>query len=108
MNTPTNQSTGSTQVRDLEGDWRVERISGLLPPMLGVWKRIHGDHGETRLGPLPGVPFQVEQYEGNVRLIYRPPFSMLIDTLRPDPDGSWLGQSTLGGRMLGRFRMTRR
>jgi len=43
-------------VRELDGDWQVKRTGGLLPPMLGVWKHIRGDRGETRLGPLPGIP----------------------------------------------------
>ncbi len=94
-------------MRDLEGDWQVERLNGLLPPMTGVWKRIRGDRGSTRFGPLPGVPFRLEQREGYVALIYRPPFSMLVDELRDQADDSWLGRATLGGRELGRFRMTR-
>jgi hypothetical protein len=36
---------------NLEGDWHVERLSGLLPTMIGVWKRIRGDRGQTRIGP---------------------------------------------------------
>ncbi len=32
----------------LDDDGRVERLGGLLsPPMLGVWKRIRSDRGET-------------------------------------------------------------
>jgi hypothetical protein len=93
---------------DLEGDWRVERLGGLLPPMVGVWKRIHGDHGETRLGPLPGVPFKLEQREGGIALIYCRPFAMFIDTLRREPDGSWVGQATVNGLAFGHFRMTRK
>jgi hypothetical protein len=85
------------QVTDLEGDWRAARVSGLLPPMLGVWKRIRGSRGEARFGPLPGVAFRVEECEGDIALIYRPPFSMLIDQLRPGPHGLWLGQSTVCG-----------
>ena|SRR5215210_2188913 len=95
------------RVTDLEGDWRVARVSGLLPPMLGVWKRIHGNRGETRFGPLPGVAFRVEECEGDIALIYCPPLSMFIDQLRPGPHGLWLGQSTVCGRKFGRFQMTR-
>src|SRR5439155_1623698 len=47
-------------VSDLDGFWRVERVRGLLPPLYGVRKRIEGDHGETRIGPLPGLPFRVD------------------------------------------------
>ncbi len=96
------------QFKALEGDWSVERLSGLLPPMLGVRKRIRGDRGETRLGCLPGVPFYVHAREGGVALIYLPPFSMFIDKLWPAPDGSWLGHWTLGNRRLGKFRLVRR
>jgi ferritin-like metal-binding protein YciE len=95
-------------MKDLEGDWRVERLSGLLPPMTGVRKRIRGDRGESRIGLLPGWPFRVERREGRVALIYDPPFSALVDELQAGAHGSWLGRSTLGGRELGRFRMSRR
>ena len=93
--------------RELEGDWRVERVDGLLPPMVGVWKRIRGDGGETCVGPLPAWPFRVERREGYVALVYRPPFSAFVDELRAGPAGTWLGRATLGGRGLGRFRMVR-
>lgn len=95
-------------MRGLDGDWRVERTGGLLSPMPGVWKRIHGNRGETRLGLLPGVPFRVEARLAGAALIYRAPFSMIIDELRPTPDGVWLGRTMLYGRELGRFRMQRR
>jgi ferritin-like metal-binding protein YciE len=95
-------------MKELEGDWRVERLGGFLPPMIGVRKRICGDRGETRIGPLPGWPFRVERRVGRVALIYRLPFAMLVDELWAGARGSWLGRSTLGGRELGRFRMSRR
>lgn len=95
-------------MKDLEGDWQVERLGGLLPPMFGVWKRIHGDSGETRLGRLPGVRFKVKQRKGGAALIYCRPFSIFVDRLWPATDGSWLGQMTLGRLKIGRFRMTRR
>ncbi|MBV9453981.1 MAG: hypothetical protein JOZ19_07690 [Rubrobacter sp.] len=95
-------------MKDLEGDWQVERLSGLLPPMIGIWKRISGARGSTRLGSLPGVPFRLEQRERYVALIYYPPFSMLVDELQIQPDGSWLGRSTFAGRELGWFWMKRR
>jgi hypothetical protein len=100
-------SGSRTNIPSLEGDWRVERLSGALPPMAGVGKRIRGDRGETRLGPLPVWPFRVERRGDRVALVYRPPFSPLVDELRPQPDGSWLGRSTLFGRELGRFRLVR-
>ena len=95
-------------MKELEGDWRVERLGGSLPPMIGVRKRIRGDRGETRIGPLPGWPFRIERREGRVALIYRLTFPTLVDELRAGARGSWLGRSTLGGRELGRFRMSRR
>jgi ferritin-like metal-binding protein YciE len=95
-------------MKDLEGEWRVERLGGFLPPMIGVRKGIRGDRGETRIGPLPGWPFRVERREGRVALIYRPPFSALVDELWIGARASWLGRSTLGGRELGRFRISRR
>jgi ferritin-like metal-binding protein YciE len=89
----------------LEGEWKVERVGGLLPSMVGIRKRIRGDRGETRVGPFPIWPFRSERKEGRVALVYRRPFSMLVDELRPEPDGSWLGRSTLLGLDLGAFRM---
>ena len=95
-------------MKELDGDWRVERLGGFLPPMIGVRKRIRGDRGETRIGPLPGWPFRVERHEGRIALVYRLPAPMLVDELWVGGHGSWLGRSTLGGRELGRFRMSRR
>jgi ferritin-like metal-binding protein YciE len=89
----------------LKGEWKVERVGGLLPPMVGIRKRIRSNGGETRIGPLPVWPFRTERKEGHVALVYRRPFSMLVDQLRPEPDGSWLGRSTLFGLELGKFRM---
>ena len=89
----------------LEGEWKVERVGGLLPSMVGIRKRISGNGGETRIGPLPIWPFRSELKEGYVALVYRRPFSVLVDELRPEPDGSWFGRSTLLGLKLGEFRM---
>jgi hypothetical protein len=66
----------------------VDRISGLLTPMAGIWKRIHGAFGETRIGPLPVWSFRCERKEWGVALIYHRPFSGLVDELRPEPDGT--------------------
>jgi ferritin-like metal-binding protein YciE len=107
---PTNESSEDEnrgRMSTLDGDWRVERAGGLLPPMAGVWKRIHGDRGESRIGPLLAWPFRVERREERVTLVYRPPFSGLVDELWIAPDGSVFGRSVLGGRELGRFRMVR-
>ena len=92
---------------ELEGRWRVERLGGLLPPMVGVSKEIRGRRGKVSLGPLPGPPFRVETRGGRVALVYRPPLSMLKDELEAGSGDAWLGRTLLGGRELGRFRMTR-
>jgi hypothetical protein len=44
-------------MKDLKGDWRVERRDGFLPLMVGVRKRTRDDRGETRVGALLGWPF---------------------------------------------------
>ena len=75
--------------------------------MVGVWKRIEGMGGETRVGPLVGWPFDVGRRGRGFALVYRPPFSALVDEVRAGPGGSWVGSSLLGGREFGRFRMLR-
>jgi len=86
----------------LEGWWDVERTGGLLPPMVGVQKRISGNRGETRVGPLPGLPFRVE----GLSLHYLGPFRGFVDELEPDGAG-FSGRALFLGRELGRFRMRR-
>jgi len=54
---------------DLEGVWRVERTGGLLPPMVGVRKRIEGARSETRVGPLAGWPFEIERCQEGFALV---------------------------------------
>jgi ferritin-like metal-binding protein YciE len=100
-------SSTNGALSDLEGVWRVELTGGLLPPMVGVWKRIEGARGETRVGPLVGWPFGVERRREGFALVYRPPFSALVDEVRAGPEGSWVGSSLFGGREFGRFRMRR-
>ena len=90
-------------VRELDGDWNVERRGGLLPPLVGVWKRIHGISGETKCGPLPGAPFDVS----GLSLHYRAPFRGFVDELEPDGDG-FRGRATFRGREFGRFALTRK
>jgi hypothetical protein len=85
----------------LDGEWNVERTGGWLPPLLGVRKRISGGRGETALGPLPGVRFEV------VGLELRYPGGLFVDVLEPVGDG-YVGVATFRGRPFGRFRMTRR
>jgi hypothetical protein len=82
----------------LEGTWRVERVGGLLPPLVGLRKEIRGTRGETRLGALPGAPFVVEGLE----LHYVGPFRGFVDVLEPDGDG-FRGRATFRGREFGRF-----
>ncbi len=93
-------------MESLEGEWRVERLGGLLPPMIGVRKTIRDGAGETRVGPLAVWPFRREPKEGRVALVYGTPLSMFVDEVRREPDGSWLGRMTFLGLELGRFRMT--
>ena len=83
---------------ELDGRWRVVRTGGVLPPMVGVWKRIEGDRGETKLGPLPGIPFRVD----GLSLRYVGPLSGFVDELEPDGDG-FRGRATFRGREYGQF-----
>lgn len=85
---------------ELDGVWNVERVGGFLPPLLGVRKRIAGSRGETAIGPLPGVPFDVVGRE----LRYRRPLSAFVDVLEPAQDG-WSGRALFRGRKYGRFRL---
>ena len=95
-------------LRDLQGDWKVERLSGPLPGPF-VWKRIRGSRGETYVLPsplpAPGLPFEIEQREGHVALVYRPPLILLVDELRLEADGSWLGRATAARIRYAWFRM---
>jgi hypothetical protein len=87
---------------ELDGVWNVKRLGGLLPPMAGVHKVIRGGTGETKLGPLPGAPFDVV----GLSLRYRAPFKGFIDELEPQRDG-YLGRATFRGRVFGRFALER-
>jgi ferritin-like metal-binding protein YciE len=88
-------------VKELDGVWKVERTGGLLPPLPGLRKRIHGSRGETQVGRLPGVPFDVV----GRKLQYRGPFAGFVDVLEPTEDG-WSGRALFQGREYGRFRLT--
>jgi hypothetical protein len=90
-------------VPELDGDWDVRRLSGFLPPLFGIRKRISGDRGATVVPGGIGVPFAVVGRE----LRYRAPFSMVVDLLEPAGDG-WRGRATVFGRTVGEFRMSRR
>jgi len=92
-------------VENLEGDWRVERLSGPLP-MPFVWKKIRGGRGTTRVSSFgPRFPFRLEQRERYVALIYLGPLSFLVDELRLEADGSWLGRANAAGVRYPWFRM---
>jgi len=88
---------------NLDGVWSVQRVSGLLPPLLGVRKRISGTSGRTEVGPLPGVPFDVVA----LSLRYRTPFRAFVDELTPIAPDAYLGRATVAGRQFGTFRMIR-
>ena len=87
---------------ELDGTWNVERTGGFLPPLLGVRKHIAGDRGVTRVGALPGVPFDVVGNE----LRYRSPFAGFVDVVEPDARG-FSGRATYRGRTFGRFALRR-
>jgi hypothetical protein len=101
-------------VENLNGDWKVERLSGPVP-MPFVWKRIRAGRGMTHLSPPPRrrrglplepkLPFRLEQREGQVALIYLGPLSFLVDELRLEEDGSWLGRAHAAGIRYAWFRM---
>ena len=88
---------------ELDGDWELRRVSGALPPLSGLRKRIDGAGGATVLPGGLGVPFAVVGRE----LRYRPPFAMVVDVLEPHGDG-WHGRATVFGRTVGEFSMSRR
>jgi|SRR4051794_36028274 hypothetical protein len=83
----------------LRGEWRVERLSGLLPP--GVGKRIGARSGVTTVFGLPVAPFTVS----GRRLVYR--WLPIHDALAQDSAGGWLGEGRLAGRRFCRFRLVR-
>jgi hypothetical protein len=90
-------------ISELDGIWDVRRVSGALPPLVGVRKRIDGTRGETVVGGGRGLPFEVHGLE----LRYRAPLSFLVDVLERDGDG-YRGRATAFGRTYGRFRLVRR
>jgi hypothetical protein len=89
-------------VHELDGVWNVKRLGGLLPPMACVQKRISGSSGETRIGPLFGVPFDVVGHD----LHYRAPFRGFVDRLEPNGPG-YRGRATFRGRVFGCFALER-
>jgi hypothetical protein len=89
-------------VGELDGVWEVKRVSGALPPLIGVRKEISGTSGTTNIGPLPGAGFDVVGRE----LRYRGPFRGFVDALEPDGD-RYRGRTTFRGREFGKFEMRR-
>ena len=87
---------------ELDSEWDVRRVSGLLPPLYGVRKRIAGPRGHTIVLAPPGLPFDIVGRE----LRYRGLLTGLVDIVEPDGDG-WRGVARYRGRALGRFAMTR-
>lgn len=87
---------------ELDGVWDVQRLSGALPPLVGVKKRIRGDRGQTIVARGPGIPFDVRGRE----LRYRAPFAFLVDVLEPADDG-FRGRATAFGRTYGEFELRR-
>lgn len=83
----------------LDGTWDVRRTGGLLPPLLGVRKRIAGGRGRTLVGGA-SAPFDVVGRE----LRYRAPLGGFVDVLEPSGDG-WSGRALFRGREYGRFRL---
>ncbi|MBA2383870.1 MAG: DUF892 family protein [Actinobacteria bacterium] len=86
---------------ELEGVWNVERTGGLLPPLVGVRKKIRGARGQTVVGRGLSAPFDVVGNE----LRYRGPLDGFVDVLEPAEDG-WNGRALFRGREYGRFRLT--
>jgi hypothetical protein len=89
-------------VGELDGVWNVRRLGGLLPPLPGVRKEIRGGSGETKVGPLPGAPFDVV----GLSLRYRAPFRGFVDELEPSGSG-YRGRATFHGSTFGRFALER-
>jgi hypothetical protein len=84
----------------LEGEWLVERVSGLLPPG-GLRKRIGKRTGSTRVGRLPIAFFRVCVDTLDYRVL------PVRDELSPGRDGTWMGRGLLLGREFCRFRLVR-
>ena len=85
---------------ELDGVWEVKRTDGLLPPMVGVHKRIQGTTGRTEVGP---VGVEVVVVDGR-ELHYRRPLDGFVDVVTP-AEGGWTGRALFRGREYGRFRL---
>ena len=87
---------------ELDGVWEVKRTGGALPPLLGLRKEISGAAGTTKIGSLPGVPFDVV----GLSLRYGAPFIGFVDVLERDGEG-YRGRATFRGREFGQFELRR-
>jgi hypothetical protein len=92
---------------ELDGIWKVERVSGALPPRLAMRKRICGRRGSTQIGSLPGVPFEIRFDVRCAELHYRAPFAGFVDIVEPESEGVCEGRATFLGREFGRFRLVK-
>ena len=93
-------TTRDCDVSELDGRWRVERESGVLPPF-GVTKRICEGRGWTLVGRVPAAPFNVV---GTTLVYVGWP---VRDVLEERGDGTWEGRGLFLGREFCRFRMVR-
>jgi hypothetical protein len=91
-------------VTKLDGVWRVERESGLLPSA-GVSKRIFGDGGWTLVAEVPVAHFRVRR-EGRTRAVLDYIALPVRDELEARGDG-WAGRGLVLGREVCRFRLVR-
>jgi len=89
-------------VSELDGVWEVARTGGALPPLVGVRKEISGAAGTTKVGPLPGAPFDVV----GLSLRYQAPLAGFIDVLEHDGQ-DYRGRATFRGREFGKFELKR-
>jgi ferritin-like metal-binding protein YciE len=89
-------------VTELDGVWHVRRTAGALPPLVGVRKEILGASGATKVGPLPGVPFDVV----GLSFRYHAPFAGFVDVLERYGHG-FRGRATFRGREFGKFELKR-
>ena len=94
------QTAEKAQRPSLDGCWRVERESGVLPPF-GVSKRIFGNAGWTLLGGVPVAHFRVRG--STLGYVGWP----VKDVLTPREDGTWGGRGLMLGREFCRFRLVR-
>jgi ferritin-like metal-binding protein YciE len=76
----------------------------MLPPLIGVRKRIDGARGATLVADSRlAIEFDVVDNE----LRYRAPFDGFVDVLEEDDAEGFRGRFTFRGRELGRFAMAR-